>query len=83
MNSHPRGRWSATTSNTPRQRPLASWPRVPLQVETARLRELFWNVDESPILDAAIQRIDSALEEVELPTEPFLTGMDCPMPEAA
>jgi len=69
-NPYPHGRWT---------RPLAS---LPTDLAETSLRTLFWNVSESGMVRETSQRIESILEAAAI-VPPFLTGMDCPMPEAA
>ena len=53
-----------------------------LNLADVSLRTLFWNISESDLVQEAAQRLELLLEAAAV-APPFLTGMDCPMPEAA
>ena len=77
-NPYPRGRWTSSHRDDRDLRRVS----VPAVLTDVRLRTLFWNLPESDLAREASQRIDLLLETVTM-VPPFLTGMDCPMPEAA
>lgn len=79
---YPQGRWiprltNGATANS-RLRPTP----IPLNLTEVSLKTLFWNISESDMVQEAAQRLDVLLEMAAV-TPPFLTGMDCPMPEVA
>ena len=69
MQRYPRGRWSS-----PATRPATS-DRL-----GALLRSL--NADDSALLADTTERLTAILEAAAV-RPPFMTAMDCPMPEAA
>ena len=77
-NPYPQGRW------TPRPGCDATLRRVtvPTVLKDVSLRALFWSLSESEMVRESSQRLDFLLEAAAV-TPPLLTGMDCPMPEAA
>jgi hypothetical protein len=77
-NPYPRGRWTPRAHNDADLRRVS----VPTVLTDVRLRTLFWNLPESDLAREASERLDLLLEAVAV-MPPFLTGMDCPMPEAA
>ena len=77
-NPYPRGRWTSCHRDETCLRRVT----VPTVLTDVRLRALFWNLSESEMVRESSQRIDLLLEAAAV-APPFLTGMDCPMPEAA
>ena len=77
-NPYPRGRWTSRAGSDGSLRRAT----VPTVLTDVPLRRLFWNLSESELARESSRRLDLLLEAAAI-VPPFLTGMDCPMPEAA